>query len=75
MTARVVVEIKLNPGGELLRLTDNGEGWLTASFFQPGDQAGIVVGIGRNRREALQSSQTTLQNALNAVDLAITREP
>jgi hypothetical protein len=66
-------EIKLN-GGESLRLSDNGEGWLSATYHQAGaEHKGLVVGIGRNRREALESAQATLQNALNIVDIAIER--
>lgn len=66
-------EIRLN-SGECLRISDNGEGWLSATYHQSGaEHKGMVVGIGRNRREALESAQATLQNALNIVDVAIER--
>jgi hypothetical protein len=69
----VVEEIALN-GGESLRITDVGEGWQQVAFRQVGDQGtGIVIGLGRTREEALESARTTLQNALNVVDLAMVR--
>jgi hypothetical protein len=67
-------EIRLN-SGEVLRITDNGEGWLQVKYHQIGDAGGIQVGIGRTREEALESSRVTLQHALNVVDLAIVRHP
>jgi hypothetical protein len=68
----VVEEIRLNHS-ESLRITENGEGWLQVKYHQVGDGAGLQVGIGRTRDEALESSRATLQNALNVVDLAMLR--
>lgn len=68
-----VEEIQINQG-ESLRITDRGEGWKQVSFQQHDHQGdGPVIGIGRTREEALESSRATLQNALNFVDLALLR--
>lgn len=64
--------IRLN-GGESLRVADDGEGWQQVTYHQIGHDEGINIGLGRTREEALESARTTLQNALNVVDVAIVR--
>jgi hypothetical protein len=68
-----IEEIRLT-AGETLRIVDDGEGWKAVAYHQVGiGGSGLMVGLGRTREEALESARTTLQNALNVVDLAIVR--
>jgi hypothetical protein len=65
--------LRLNDS-ESLVLDDVSEGWTRVSFVQAGAR-GPVVGIGRTREAALESTRLTLQHALDVVDVAIIKGP
>lgn len=58
--------------GSAIKVVDCGDGAIEVWLEQ---STATLIGLGRTRRVALESARTSLQQALNVVDVAIEKGP